>query len=133
MLNRFSRTGSVLGLAALLLSGMVPPTLAADRNMPLLDGQTWPSLTNDSKLSFVWGIAHVAEYQRQLGGRATAASAAPSEKDFPAQLNWALKGRSLGGVVGDVDRFYSSNPGQRNVPVLNVIARTADGGRERAN
>lgn len=93
---------------------------AEDDEMLLLDGKTWQQLSSDSKLAFVWGMAHVIEFERQLAQETWE----PDANSFLPHFVKGLKGRTLNDVVIEIDNYYSMSTDRLDDPVMKAVVHT---------
>jgi hypothetical protein len=85
--------------AVILAAGLIAwsdRASAESGEMLLLDGKTWQQLSPDSKLAFVWGMAHVIEFERNLAGETWD----PAAKSFVPHFVKGLKGKTLNDEIG---------------------------------
>jgi len=87
------------------------------KEMPLLTGNTWQKMTQDEKVAFVWGMGHVATFERE----STELYPELRRESFVAKLCTGIAGMPMNRIVGDVDSYYSQNPGKTADPVIKVI------------
>jgi hypothetical protein len=87
------------------------------KEMPVLTGTVWQTMTADEKVAFVWGIGHVVTIEWQ------AAQMRPALKqdDLAAKLAEGLVGMSMNDIVEGIDRYYKGNPDDLEAPVMEVI------------
>jgi hypothetical protein len=94
--------------------------LAESDEMLLLDGETWQQLSPDSKLAFVWGMAHVIEFERHLAEE----SWDPDAKSFVPHFVKGLKGKTLNDVVIEIDNYYLVSTDRLGHPVMKAVVHT---------
>jgi hypothetical protein len=87
------------------------------KEMPVLTGTVWQTMTANEKVAFVWGIGHVVTVEWQ------AAQLRPSlkQEDVAAKLAEGLVGMSMNDIVQGIDGYYKDNPDDLEAPVLAVI------------
>ena len=114
--------GSLLGAFVLLagLLGWAGNPMAGMQEMEILDGEVWQQLSPDSKLAFVWGVAHVIEFERHLAEEQWG----QDTKSFVPHFVKGLKGKTLNEVVIGVDRYYQVSPDRLGDPVMKAIVHT---------
>jgi hypothetical protein len=93
---------------------------AASGEMLLLDGETWQQLSPDSKLAFVWGMAHVIEFERNLAEETWD----PDAKSFVPHFVKGLKGKTLNDVVIEIDNYYLVSTDRLGHPVMKAVVHT---------
>ena len=93
---------------------------AESDEMLLLDGETWQQLSPDSKLAFVWGMAHVIELERHLAEE----SWDPDAKSFVPHFVKGLKGKTLNDVVIEIDNYYLVSTDRLGDPVMKAVVHT---------
>ena len=88
-----------------------------EAGMPMCTGSIWQNATPENKVAFVWGIAHVLTVEKVL------AQKLPSLKveNFSAKAAEGLAGLKINDIVSGVDEYYTANPTQIEVPVVQVI------------
>jgi hypothetical protein len=94
--------------------------IAESGEMLLLDGETWQQLSPDSKLAFVWGMAHVIEFERHLAEETWD----PDAKSFVPHFVKGLKGKTLNDVVIEIDTYYQASPDRLGHPVMKAVVHT---------
>ncbi len=87
------------------------------KEMPVLTGTVWQTMTANEKVAFVWGIGHVVTVEWQ------AAQMRPNLKqdDLAAKLAEGLVGMSMNDIVQGIDGYYRNNPDDMEAPVMAVI------------
>jgi hypothetical protein len=109
--------------AVILAAGLLAwadRALAESDEMLLLDGETWQQLSPDSKLAFVWGMAHVIEFERHLAEE----SWDPDAKSFVPHFVKGLKGKTLNDVVIEIDNYYLVSTDRLGDPVMKAVVHT---------
>jgi hypothetical protein len=88
-----------------------------EAGMPMLTGSIWQNAAQENKVAFVWGICHVLTVEKVL------AQKLPSLKveNFSAKAAEGLAGLKINDIVSGVDEYYTANPAQIEVPVVQVI------------
>jgi hypothetical protein len=86
-------------------------------DVPVLKGDLWTTASQDSKVSYVWGMCSMIEVERivmmripELKVRNVSAVAAEGLQNVP-----------MNDIVRAVDEYYKANPGNLDVPVLKII------------
>lgn len=93
---------------------------AETEELLLLDGNGWQQLSYEGKLAFVWGMAHVIEFERHLAGD----SWDPDAKSFVPHFVAGLKGKTLNDVVVQIDAYYQASSDRLGDPVMKAIVHT---------
>jgi hypothetical protein len=89
--------------------------------MKVLTGDVWTKMSEDEKISFLWGAAHVIAIERQLMAEYPQLKRA----NFSEKVGEGLpKGTTLNAIAQDVDSFYQSHPNDKDMPVVAVIWQT---------
>jgi len=104
----------ILALAALL--GWAGGALA--QSQLAWDGNQWKEFTQEVKVAYLKGVLNMAAYETASGG---ASRGACISRAFTEEL----KTKTLGQVVGEVDKFYKENPSKMNMPVIDVMMRSS--------
>ena len=107
-----------LALALVLAAG----ASAALERAEIINGVQWAQWSNQDKLVYIRGISNWVDF----------ASTAQKQVQARTGKHWfsismglanALKTKSLGQVVTDVNNYYQNNPGKLDVSVIEVILR----------
>ncbi len=109
--------------AVILAAGLIAwsdRASAESGEMLLLDGKTWQQLSPDSKLAFVWGMAHVIEFERHLAEETWD----PEVKSFVPHFVKGLKGKTLNDVVIEIDNYYLVSTDRLGHPVMKAVVHT---------
>jgi hypothetical protein len=112
-----------VSLAVVLATGLLAwseRASAQGEEMLLLDGTGWQQLSPEGKLAFVWGVAHVIEFERHLAGDTWD----PDAKTFVPHFVKGLKGKTLNDVVVQIDGYYAASPDRLGDPVMKAIVHT---------
>ncbi len=88
--------------------------------MPVLKGDTWVKMSDDEKISFIWGVGHIISIQEVLG-RDNAGL-----KENNVFVNKVIeahetKSMTMSEVSQQVDSFYKENPDKLDTSVMEVI------------
>lgn len=88
--------------------------------MPVLKGDTWIKMSDDEKISFLWGAGHVVSIQEVLARNNAdlKKSNAFVNKIMEARTN---KPMTMNEVAAKVDEYYQANPDKLDKPVVEVI------------
>ncbi len=87
------------------------------KEMPVLTGEQWQTLQQETKIAFIWGIGHVVTIEEHVMQRHPELQ----RKGFVAKLAEGLKGIPMKTIVQEVDDYYQSNPDDLDLPVMRVI------------
>jgi hypothetical protein len=79
-------------------------------------GDQWKEFTHEIKVAYVKGVLNMASFETASGASGRAACISRTFTD-------ELKTKTLGQVVGEVDKYYKENPGKMSTPVIEVILR----------
>jgi hypothetical protein len=92
---------------------------AVEREMPVLKGDQWVAMDENSKVAFVWGAGHVVTIEEVIMERY------PDQKrdTFVTKIVEAASNSpmTMSQVVAMVDKFYQDNPDKTDTPVMAVI------------
>lgn len=92
---------------------------AVEREMPLLRGDLWIKMNEDSKVAFVWGAGHVVTIEEVIIQKHPELKRDSFVmKVIEATANSPMK---MNDVVAEVDKFYKANPDKLDTPVMRVI------------
>jgi len=88
--------------------------------MPVLKGDTWVKMSDDEKISFIWGAGHIVSIQEVL------ARDNQDLKESNTFVNKIMEARSnqpmtMNQVAAKVDEYYQANPDKLDKPVVEVI------------
>jgi hypothetical protein len=85
--------------------------------MPILKGDVWEKMTNDSKTAFIWGFGHVVSIEQHLMEKF------PELKrdSFVSKVVEGMADMPMEKVIAQVDNYYKANPAQIETPVTSVI------------
>jgi len=84
---------------------------------PLLNGDLWQGMDQNSKVAFIWGAGHVVAIEKELAVRYPELKV----ENFSAKVAEGIVGVPMNDIVAQVDAFYKANPAKLNVPVMRVI------------
>jgi len=90
------------------------------QEMPVLKGDTWVKMSDDEKISFIWGVGHMISIQEVLGRDN------PGLKENNTFVNKVIeahetKAMTMSEVSQHVDKFYTDNPDKLDTSVMEVI------------
>ena len=92
---------------------------AVEREMPVLKGDQWVTMDENSKVAFVWGAGHIVTIEEVIMERY------PDQKrdTFVTKIVEAASNSpmTMSQVVAMVDKFYHDNPDKTDTPVIAVI------------
>lgn len=97
----------------------VQSTADLRETMPVLTGDQWQRMDQDSKLAFIWGVGHVVTIEEHVVQRHPELK----REDFVAKLAEGLRGIPMNNIVQTVDNYYQANPQDRDLPVMRVVWR----------
>ena len=91
-----------------------------EQTMPVLKGDTWVKMSDDEKISFIWGAGHIVSIQEVL------ARDNPDLKKSNHFVNKIMEARgikpmTMNEVAKYVDDYYKANPDKLDKPVIEVI------------
>ncbi len=112
---KFRGKTAILGLA--LIFALATPSLAAEKGF-LWDGSHWKDMTSDLKVAYIKGVGNMADVEVATGGSSRAACISKGFVD-------ELKTKTVGQVVGEVDKYYKDNPQKLTTPVIEVVLRSS--------
>ena len=92
--------------------------------MPLLKGEQWQKMDPNSKVAFIWGVAHVILLEHTLMEEIPELR----RENFSAKVAEARIARIKAGktmtineVISAIDQYYKEHPDQLQIPVLGVV------------
>lgn len=88
-----------------------------EAGMPMCTGSIWQNASPENKVAFVWGIAHVLTVEKVLAQKLPSLQV----ENFSAKAAEGLAGLKINDIVSGVDAYYTANPAQIEVPVVQVI------------
>jgi hypothetical protein len=104
----------LVGLALVLaVTGIA---LAQEMKPELWNGTHWKEMSPEVKVAYIKGIGNMADFEVAVSGKERAGCIAVGFVD-------ELKGKTVDGIVKEVDKYYKENPGKLNTPVLEVVLR----------
>ena len=105
-----------------LVLGLGAREAGAQQDFLVVDGNHWQQLDEAQRVSFMSGVMHVLEFERQLKGDAMMAD----ERSFVPHLIVAVRGRTVGEVSVAVTDYYVTHPDDLGRPVVSTIVRVYD-------
>lgn len=113
----------VIGVAVAVINTVVfaEETIpqAVEREMPVLKGDQWLTMDENSKVAFVWGAGHVVTIEEVIMEKYP-----DQQRDtFVTKIVEAASNSpmTMSQIVAMVDKFYQDNPDKTNTPVMMVI------------
>ncbi len=95
-----------------------------EKYMPLLKGEQWLKLDSNSKIAFIWGVAHVILIENVLMEEVPELRM----ENFSAKVAEARRARvstgtvmTINQMISAIDQYYKDHPDRLEVPVLGVI------------
>ena len=85
--------------------------------VPVLKGDLWTTASQDSKVAYVWGVCSMIEVERIAMTRIPGLKV----RNVSAVAAEGLQNVPMNDIVRSVDDYYKANPGNLDVPVLQVI------------
>lgn len=111
-----------------VLAGEKSPEQKADRKaiekglqdslgVPILTGDLWQKMTDDSKVAFIWGFGYVVTIEQHLMDKY------PELKrdSFVSKVVEGMADIPMNEVIARVDQYYSENPAEIKEPVIKAI------------
>jgi hypothetical protein len=109
---------SVCSIALLILGGGLHLTAAAEPETQFLKGQTWQTMSHDTKMAYIWGMGNLAAFGLALMG----VPSTPQQSFLPLLVK-GLQGKSMAEVVSQLDTYYQTHPEQIEQPVIDGLFR----------
>ena len=116
----------LLSLILMIMAGWIVGVSSAEKgaetriegfSAPLLNGDLWQGMDQNSKVAFIWGAGHVVAIEKELAARYPELKV----ENFSAKVAEGIVGVPMNDVVVHVDAFYKANPDKLDVPVMRVI------------
>ncbi len=85
--------------------------------MPVLKGDTWQKMSQEAKVSFIWGFGHVVAIEQHLMEKYPELK----REDFVSKVIEGMSGIPMNEVISKIDNYYSANPDKIEKPVMSVI------------
>jgi len=112
-------------VSATLLTGITVSTAEdtmqkVEMEMPVLRGDTWIKMSDDEKISFIWGAGHVVTIEEVIMRDDPNYNRKNSfiARVIEASVNSPMK---MHEVAEHVDAYYQKNPDKLSTPVVEVI------------
>jgi hypothetical protein len=112
---------TAIGVAAPQIKASAEETVpqAVEKEMPVLKGDQWMTMDENSKVAFIWGAGHVVVIEEVLMEKY------PDQKrdTFVSKVVEASKNSpmTMNQIAAMVDKFYQDNPDKMDEPVIAVI------------
>jgi hypothetical protein len=113
----------VVGIAAAVIDTVTSAeetvAEAVAKEMPVLKGDQWVTMDENSKVAFVWGAGHVVTIEEVIMEKYP-----DQQRDtFVTKVVEAASNSpmTMSQIVAMVDKFYQDNPDKTNTPVMMVI------------
>jgi hypothetical protein len=90
---------------------------AGAADIPVVTGEHWTTSSEATKKAYLVGIANLVQVETAYFGANPPADA----QSFVPRLARGLRGETLDSVREGLDRWYASNPGKLQRPVLETI------------
>ncbi|HMK56698.1 MAG TPA: hypothetical protein VK448_08690 [Dissulfurispiraceae bacterium] len=88
--------------------------------MPILKGDTWQMMSQESKIAFIWGFGHVVAIEQHLMDKYPELR----REDFVAKVIEGMAGIPMNDVISRIDSYYAANQDEIETPVVSVIWQT---------
>ncbi len=85
--------------------------------VPLVDGTHWTKSSDDVKKAYLIGLANVVQVEAAY----YADNPSVTETGFSPRVARGMKGQTLVGVLGALDKWYAAHPDQLQRPVVETI------------
>jgi hypothetical protein len=113
--------GKTALLVPLLVLVLATGVWGAMTKAELIDGHQWTQWSYNDQLVYIRGISNWADFV--TAARAQARTGKSWGFSMSKCLADALKTKTLGQIVADVNGYYQANPGNMTVPVVEVILK----------
>lgn len=118
--KKFTLLALALVLGLVLVTG-APAAAAVTGRAEMVNGTHWTKMSQEDKLVYVRGLTNWADFIVE----AQAQKGKSGEYCMSKVLVDALKAKTLGQIVSDVDTYYRNNPGNLNNSVIEAVLRGA--------
>jgi hypothetical protein len=114
--------GEMALLVPLLVLVLAGGAWGAMEKAEMINGVQWAQWSNQDKLVYIRGISNWVDFE---SAAQTQTQARTGKHWFSISLGLAkaLKAKSLGQVVTDVNNYYQNNPGNLDISVIEVILK----------
>ena len=113
---------SIYVMAAEGVKGGVNKEMKESIGMPVLTGELWQKMTEDSKVAFIWGLWHTVAIEQYMMNKY------PNLKNenYSSKVNEAYDKSHLtmDQTVALIDQYYKENPDHLEKPVFGVLWHT---------
>ncbi len=84
---------------------------------PVLRGSNWQSMSEESKLAFIWGAIHVVGIELELMNKY------PELKrdSYVVKFNEAMSNLQMKDVIAKVDEYYRIHPEKLHIAVMAIV------------
>lgn len=106
----------LVGLTLILALAAVALAQGQGTKPQLWDGTHWKEFPREIKVAYIKGIGNMADFEVAVSGKERAGCISAGFVD-------ELKGKSIEGIVAEVDKYYKDNPGKLNTSVIEVVLR----------
>ena len=110
------RTITAWLMGSALVLALASFALAQGMKPEMWNGTHWKEFSQEVKVSYIKGIGNMADFEVAVMGKEQAGCLALG---FVKEL----KGKSINGIVKEVDKYYKENPDKVNTPVVEVVLR----------
>jgi hypothetical protein len=114
--------GEMALLVPLLVLVLAVGAWGAMEKAEMINGVQWAKWSDQDKLVYIRGISNWVDFDSSVQ---TQTQARTGKRWFSITMGLAkaLKAKSLGQVVADVNNYYQNNPGNLDIPVIEVILK----------
>jgi len=114
--------GKMALLVPLLVLVLAGGAWGAIEKAEMINGVQWAQWSNQDKLVYIRAISNWVDFDSAAQIQ-TQARTGKHWFSISMALNKALKTKSLGQIVADVNNYYQNNPGNLDVSVIEVIIK----------
>jgi hypothetical protein len=104
----------LIGLAVFLALASI--ALAQEGKPELWNGTHWNEFSKEIKVAYIKGIGNMADFEVAVSGKEQAGCISAAFVD-------ELQGKSIDGIIQEVDSYYQENPKKLNTSVVEVVLR----------
>lgn len=114
-MERTAKTGL---MALALVLALAAGALAQGPGMKpeLWNGTHWQAFPPEVKVAYIKGMGNLADFEVGISGKERAGCIAAGFVD-------ELRGKTIEGIVREVDKYYRDNPGKMSTSVIEVVLR----------
>jgi hypothetical protein len=102
----------ITGILVLVGTGIA---LSQGMKPEMWNGTHWNEFSQDVKVAYIKGIGNMADFEVAVDKGRAGCIASAFVKD--------LKGKTIEGIVNEVDKYYKEHPDKANTPVVEVVLR----------